>query len=250
MEQLVEEYASRLMPSLPPTKVYDALTELKQLKGQGAEDPCARARFSRLLQELLAYKRGAFVEEILHKVLDLANCGMHLLSGENQRIMLSLHAFPVLVALAESQVIARFCVQDEVRARKLARAFMEAHRGFLGLFEEDGSRKDPIDVRGLHLALQMIEGLVNFSRGSKIFRLAVRGLDDLFPALEHLLSDKIAGLPSLPIGLATWTVDDILRLTHALTVSEEGQQWAVDQGLIRIYAAIARLSTSDTMFED
>ncbi|GAQ80940.1 hypothetical protein KFL_000660350 [Klebsormidium nitens] len=112
------------MPSFPVT-VYDALTELKQLRAQGAESHCARDRYLRLLQELLAYKGGAFVKDILQK---------------------------------------------------------------------------------------------------------------------HLLSDKIAGLPSLPVELVTRAVDCTLLLTYALTISEEGQQWAVDQGLIRIHAAIARMS--------
>ena len=70
MEQLVEQYAAMLM-SDEHAKLYETIRGLEELKAQGAQNIVARVKYSRLLQELLAYKGGALVKSILQKAVDV-----------------------------------------------------------------------------------------------------------------------------------------------------------------------------------
>lgn len=68
MEQLVEQYASKLLSDdqAPLLEVVDAI---EALRAKMLDSPSARCKVSRLLQELLAYKRGAIVQRVVQLLL-------------------------------------------------------------------------------------------------------------------------------------------------------------------------------------
>lgn len=232
MEQLVEDYASELS-SDDALIVLTATKRLDQRLVLLTTDysPPARIEHSRLLQELLAYKRGSMVARVLERVLDMS---VHRDCSATE-LWLDLFSCLSLVALTENQLTARFCLQQEASALKTARSLMNAYKTLVKVEETNES--------GPLLSSALIRGFLNLSRASKAFRTGLKELQDLFPAMEHLLSQSIGGY--CPAKIISNVLPDIIQLMNVLILSEETREWALHQGIMRVHASINRLLMRD-----
>lgn len=245
MEQLVEQYASKLM-SKAPGSLYEAIRWFEELKAEGAQSTAERSKYPRLLQELLAYNGGALVKSILRKVVDVSA----LITNNPFRELTidDLDAVLKLVYFTDSPVVARFCLREVEDARLLATAIMSAHGAFMMSSEGDVRLVDSPISTNVIFALFALRGIVNLARISRAFCQLLRELDDLFPALEQLL-DVFERTESLPFALLSRAADDTLRLVMTLALSEDCRDWAIDRGVIKIHASFMRLTVKGDLVE-
>lgn len=124
----------------------------------------ARIKYSRLLQELLAYNGGALVQSILRRVSNSSA----LKDSPFRELTIDLEACLELVALTNSQLIARFCLQ-EVDTGLLATALMSAHSSFMMSIEGQDHLTHLSTCSKFHYALDALRGIVNLARASKAF---------------------------------------------------------------------------------
>lgn len=90
-------------------------------------------------------------------------------------------------------------------------------------------------------AIEIFKSFANFARVSKIFRCCLLDLDDLFPALEHLLTDDFAKLAEEDYVRKAMHYLDRLLVTFILY--EDSKQRALNKGLIEVHAGMySRLS--------
>ncbi|GAQ88460.1 hypothetical protein KFL_004300110 [Klebsormidium nitens] len=253
MEHIVEYHANKLQSErYEDLKV--AVEYIEALRVEADYTSEARIRFSRLLQELLAYKRGA----VIHKILQQMRRAPPNAATEIRK--LRTYSTTVLVALSENQAVAQYCVREEHKTRVIARALLDSHTILMNVVPDQlrGKRYIPDHLvedpsgegeryKYLNLAVENVRGFVNFSRASRTFRLVLQELDGLFPALESLVAREITELASTDI--LRKTVKYMHRLMDTFALFEDSQQWALDKGMIRIHAAIQRLLGMEGVIE-
>lgn len=153
-----------------------------------------------------------------------------------------------LATLTESQVAARFCINEKKTARKLAEELMYLHEHAMGLLSEKIAEKSAAEVNfclRVTVSLDAIRGILNFSRASDHFRRILQEIDNFFPALEKLLVTVHDLAESIPADHILRAMVYCMRLIHTFIVIEDSQQWALDKGFFRIQAAGARLALLD-----
>lgn len=243
MEQLVNQYASGLMLE-EPNAFYEAVRGLEELRAQGSQSILDKMKYSRLLQELSAYNGGAILKVILKEAFAFSA------SRESpcQELRLGLEACLMLVTLTDSPMVARACLQEVEDFRLLATALMGAHIAFMKSSEDTDRLAEASSCTNLHYALTALRGIVNFARASRAFCLTLQDYDDLFPALEHLL-DTFTKSESVSFTLIGKAADDTLRLLSTFALSENCKEWAIDRGLIRLHAALIKLTLKGDLIE-
>lgn len=252
MEQMVGQHACKLSSE----DCNEVARVCRRIEDHGCEahlanDPSARLKYSRLRQELLAYKRGALVQKLLNQVLAIEsnthkNCStMHL--------SLQFHSILAVADLSESQAVAEFCLRDEKTVCMLPGALMEAFLHCKAGLSDQGLRKGDCQGMWLRWTMVLVRGLANFARVSRHFRKSLQQYGrSLFPALEFLLSEDFEKTISRERGyerVAVYT--HIAPLVHIFVLFGDTQQWAIDQGLIRIHLAIHRkmMRLMNSMFQ-
>lgn len=253
MEQIVEFHANKLQ-SERYEDMNIAVEYIEALRVEADDSVAARIQFSRLIQELLAYKRG----DVIHKFLQQMRRPPSSAAAETRK--LRSYSTTVLVALSESQAVAQYCVREEHKTRLIARALLDSITNLMNVIPDQlrGRRYIPDhlleDPSGegenciyLDLALENIRGFVNFSRASKTFRLALKELNGLFPALESLVAREITELASADV--LKKAVKYLYRLMNTFSLFEDTQDWALDKGMMRIHAATQRLLGMEGVIE-
>ncbi|GAQ85132.1 hypothetical protein KFL_002200170 [Klebsormidium nitens] len=251
MEEIVEKCASLILAGSPGA-LLSAAELLEDTRNDSCGSESAKLGFSRVLQEILAYKRGAVSDHLLQQIVKFSADSN--IDSELQR----LYACKVLVALTESEAVAKYCAGEKQKARLLVKAFMEAQayllermpdqlRGkkcipekYLGR-QKDGDQKHVF----LNLALENVKGFASFSFASKTFRLALQkaGFKGFFPSLESLLSREIFKQASLQ--LVEKALKHYSGLMRSFCLFEKSQNWAFNHGMIRVQASLARLVSLD-----
>lgn len=238
MEQLVEDYASKLF-SYDKSVVLEACGSINSLRieAHSDEDPSSRVKYSRLLQELLAYKRGAVVQKHLDRVLRINTPRTRPLPSHHS---VELDSVLALSVLTENQAVASFCLREEseTNARALARALSEAFRRTMMMLSAAKRRQSEYRfwITGTYAS---VRGLTNFARLSRHFRAGLQESGQhLFAALEHLVSEDFE--KSLPEHLVAEPATMVSPLIRTFILFEDSQQWAIDQGLLKIQLAMTR----------
>ncbi|GAQ80421.1 hypothetical protein KFL_000530470 [Klebsormidium nitens] len=249
MEEVVDKCASMLLSSSPEAMTASA-DFFKGLSG----DPSGRCSeglcFSSVLQELLAYERGAIFDHLLRQMLaDPGNCG-------EMRIQ-KLYSCKILATFSESEAVAKYCAKDKQRARSLLKALLEAQAYLLHIIRgqlregkpnqefEEMVKRDKGKGRHefLELALENIKAFASFISASKHFRLALQQSDCFFRDLESLVARNITKRASAQ--LQQKAVKNLCRLLHSLCRFGDTKDWAINSGLVRIHAAVTRLMALD-----
>jgi hypothetical protein len=257
MEQLVESHALKLMSNDACEFISEGtcLMDKASIVGALADEISAGAinvRYARFLQELLAYKRGGLVQRIFTLLLRLSNQqGVTPTTAAEDRNLL-FGACRALALLTESRLVAQFCVKEEGAARKLGESLL-CVLSLQDLFtacipfspSRPGRDDDPSNVLMnffLYRALSCLRILANVSRASRPFRRSLQQLDALFPSLEHLLSGEFVRYFHVrEVSKLGTSVSGVL---NTLLAFEDTQEWALDQGLIRIHWALGRMFSS------
>lgn len=211
-------------------------------------------KFSRLLQELLAYKRGALLDNLIGCICTIASD-----HEGDERHNLQLQACRLIAVLSESVPVAKYFMKDKQKIRPIARALMNAQKYLLRHIPRQLSGRRCIpehlmaDPKGgketyvyFELAFQTVRAFDNLSRASKSFRLALQELEAFFPSLEKLVSRDITSPASLDVLHNALT--NVHSLMRTLAFSEDIQQWSFDQGIVRIQAAITRILIAKGVF--
>jgi hypothetical protein len=245
MKQQVELHAQKLL-SNDASEFIDAAMCLRKVRTHTGPHPSARMRFARLLQELLAYKRGELVQNVLHKFLMLSYQGVTV--DATRDLELSYASCTVLAILTESRVVAQFCVKEQEAMHKLGRSLLYVMIGLhvqavdAGMQHPTGHDPDSEALSGgVSFFLEScLKTFANFFRASNAFFLSLQQLNALFPVLERLLSDGFLSILRLEEVSALRPC--FFRLMDAFVLFEDTQGWAFDKGLLRIHAALARTS--------
>lgn len=153
LEKTVEEYASKLM-SGNMAEVNSVIESLEALRIRIPEGPHVRLQLSRTLQELAAFKRGAVLTKLVEQVLFASN-GI-------SSLQLEMFSSRALVKLAQSRVVAEFCLQGEGHAKLIATYLTVQVQTLEGKSGDtaSGTLAEMISMNGL-------EGLVHFARASR-----------------------------------------------------------------------------------
>lgn len=253
MEQLVESHALKLM-SNDAWEFFSegtCLVDKAGTVGALANDKSAGAinvRYARLLQELLAYKRGGLVQKILTLLLRLSTQEVTPTTAAKDGNFL-LGACRVLAILTESRVVAQFCVTEEGAARKLGESLVRVLSSqdlFTACIPFSPSRNPGGDDNAsnvlmgifLYIALSCLRILANISRASRPFRRSLQQLDALFPSLEHLLSGDFVRY--FQVREVSRLGKCILRVLNTFMAFEDTQEWALDHGFVRIHGVLLK----------
>lgn len=242
MDQVVQEYTSCLdsEDSHEVAKVWGMLEERRQAAFRSA-DPSAKMNYSRLLQELLAYKRGAVVQKLLNQVVKPKPSAGPASAG--RRYSLQFKLMMTLGVLSESQAVAEFCLRElGGDIGLLAQEYLISFKVLMWSISNEEVREKQHTEVWLDWILSSLRGIIHFARVSKFFRRSLQESgQDLFPNLEQLLSKDFEKL--LPEHRATASLTEINQLVHIFCLFEDSQHWALEQGLIRIEVALIRLAT-------
>jgi hypothetical protein len=225
LEKTVEEYASKLM-SGNMAEVNSVIESLEALRIRIPEGPHVRLQLSRTLQELAAFKRGAVLTKLVEQVLFASN-GI-------SSLQLEMFSSRALVKLAQSRVVAEFCLQGEGHAKLIA-TYLTVQVQTL-----EGKSANAAAELAEMLCMNGLEGLVHFARASEVFRdhLKQQGELGLFPALERFLSEASVRSRS-PFSIQKCR-EHIARLMVSLALNDDSQAWVLERGFFNILAAIYR----------
>jgi hypothetical protein len=236
MDTTVAEFASKLL-SDDPTVLANTAAALKEFN---RTNPIGSPPFSRIVQEVAIYQQGSVIEELLRQILagqhDLdfrpagSDSSFLMATLDSEEGALAQISLLVLTFLASSKPVAHFVLSEEGAGERMMRFIMKK----LGKrCSSDGASFQMPDPN----LIPVLEGLVNFSRASKSFRqLMMQACDDLLPALQLLLSEKVAR--DTPIKGFIQIRKNLATLIRDLSYFRDSQGWMVEKGFLGLLAGI------------
>lgn len=249
MTEVIVERCARLLLSNRPDALMSIANYFEGLSGDSRGSRKSANELSWMLQDLLAYKRGAVVDHLLQQIATSpAPPDVKTIVGLKR-----LYLCKMMAGLSENEAVAKYCVKEKLKARTLAKALLEAQAHLLREVQlqvgKKGSAPDQLigsKKRGeeeklsyLNLAVENVKGFANFSYASKTFRLALQASEDFFPGLASLLDHEITKHSSAQLLVKTFKY--FFDLLRGFITFEDSQNWALDKGAIRIYAELTRL---------
>lgn len=232
MESAVAAYATQLLTveALDQWQVIASLTMLR-------DSPRATAliEFSRTLQELAVYEKGAILRKLLQQLpTNLEEClaGMDRMDASH---LLGHSAFAFIIKMCCSDVLALALLKQDGAAEQLCSLFSSAL--LLGRNESETFQVKDLGSFALEAFQSMItwglEGLFNFAVISREFRDTIRTAS-VFPAMLFLL--KVYGsMPPDESFKLNQTM--ITNFTIALALSPDSIEWvAGDPGFVELLA--------------
>jgi hypothetical protein len=191
--------------------------------------------FSRILQEIAAYKGGAVLNMLLRETTGRL-MWLHENISIDQKFRLLLCSLS-LVILARHKVVVEFCLRSNGNAVLMLKHFV----AYLRMFYRQGFSE------AVETLVQIgIEGLVNFAKASKAFRGAIIDLDaslGIFSALKDAFS--IDHRSCFSLNMIQEMRSHVSRLMVSLTLSTDSQRTClIDKGLIQILVLIYETTSS------